>query len=132
MKLYDFPYAETAFFLGIKLLIALTGDPFLAGNLFYLATFVTAAWAALFVLRAFGVAEQVAVAASLLFAFLPYHFWRGPFHPRLSNYFAIPLATLVALGSAPVIRYSAGAMRTADSGGPDHGGGRRPHWPRAF
>jgi hypothetical protein len=97
MKLYDFPINETGLMLGIKLLIALAGDPFLAANLYFLITFITAAVASLFVLRAIGVDRQVAVTGSLLFAFVPYHFWRGPFHPFASTYYTIPLLTMVAL-----------------------------------
>ncbi len=97
MKVYDYPMTETGLMLVIKLLIALTGDPFLSINLYFLMTFVAAAVASLFVLRAFGVGGQVAVAASLLFAFLPYHFWHGPLHPNLSTYHAIPLVAMVAL-----------------------------------
>jgi hypothetical protein len=44
MRLYDFPYCENALFLGVKGLTALTGDPYLAGNLFHLATYLAAAW----------------------------------------------------------------------------------------
>jgi hypothetical protein len=97
MKLYDFPINETGLMLGIKLLIAISGDVFLAANVYFLLTFFTAAVASLFVMRSFGVHGQVAVAASLLFAFLPYHFWRGPFHPHYSTYYVIPLVTMVAL-----------------------------------
>jgi phosphoglycerol transferase len=97
MKLYDFPINETGLMLGIKLLIAVAGDPFLAANLYFLITFITAAVAALFVLQAIGTDDQVAVAGSLLFAFLPYHFWRGPFHPFASTYYTIPLLTMIAL-----------------------------------
>src|SRR5262249_9193160 len=54
-------------------------------------------WTSLFVLRHFGVTTPVALAASLLFAFLPYHFWRGTYHYFLSLYYPIPLAVMVAL-----------------------------------
>lgn len=97
MKSYDFPYAETGTFLGLKLFILLVRDPYLAGNLFFLATFVLAAWTSLFVLRRFEVHDQVAVAASLLFAFAPYHFWKGTSHIHLSAYYPIPLAVMVSL-----------------------------------
>jgi len=97
MKTYDFPYAETGTFLGLKLFILLFRDPFLAGNLFFLATFVLAAWSSLLVLRRFEVHDQVAVAASLLFAFAPYHFWKGTSHIHLSAYYPIPLAVMVSL-----------------------------------
>ena len=72
-------------------------DPYLAGNLFYLATYVLASWTSLYVLRKFGVQDQVAVAASLLFAFTPYHFWRGMAHLHLSAYYPIPLVVMVSL-----------------------------------
>ena len=113
MKLYDFPINETGLMFGVKLLIGVVGDPFLAANLYFLLTFVTAAVASLFVLRTFGVGGQVAVAASVLFAFLPYHFWRGPFHPFASTYYSIPLVTMVALflmGTEPLF------VRRSDSG----------------
>src|SRR6516225_1489559 len=64
MKLYDFPITETGLMLGVKMLIALSGDPFVAANLYFLMTFVTAAVSSLFVLRLFGVDGQVAVATS--------------------------------------------------------------------
>ena len=121
MKLYDFPYCENALFLGVKVLTALTGDPFLAGNLFHLATYLMAAWAALFVLRRFGVGGQVAAAASLLFAFLPYHFWHGPAHPHLSNYAAVPLVAMVALWLCSGSRCSSAATTRGRSGGPGRG-----------
>jgi phosphoglycerol transferase len=96
-KTYDYPYAETGTWLGVKLLIWLVGDPFLAGNLFFLATFPAATLTSLYVLRRFGVADHVAVAASLLFAFTPYHFWQGTGHPHFSAYYPIPLVVMVCL-----------------------------------
>ena len=106
MKLYDFPSNDTGLMLGVKLLIALFGDTYLAANVYLLMTFVTAAVASLFVLREFGVGGQAAVAASLLFAFLPYHFWRGPFHPAYATYHSIPLVAMVAVwlcGTEPLL-----------------------------
>ena len=44
LKIYDFPFAETGTFLGVKLFLLLFRDPYLAGNLFYLATYVLASW----------------------------------------------------------------------------------------
>jgi phosphoglycerol transferase len=96
-RTYDYPYAETGTWLGVKLLILLVRDPFLAGNLFFLATFPTATLTSLYVLRRFGVDDQVAVGASLLFAFTPYHFWQGTGHPHFSAYYPIPLVVMVCL-----------------------------------
>lgn len=97
LKIYDFPFAETGTFLGVKLFLLVFRDPYLAGNLFYLATYVLAAWSALFVSRKLGADGQVAVATGLLFTFTPYHFWRGMAHLHLSAYYPIPLVVMVSL-----------------------------------
>ena len=52
MKLYDFPMTDTLPMVGVKLLILLTGDPFLSANLYFLLTFPVVAAVALCVLRA--------------------------------------------------------------------------------
>ena len=115
LKIYDFPFAETGTFLGVKLFFLLSRDPYLAGNLFYLATYVLASWTSLYVLRKFGVQDQVAVAASLLFAFTPYHLWRGMAHLHLSAYYPIPLVVMVSLwlstGQPLVLRSERGGPR---------------------
>ena len=118
MKLYDFPMTETGLMLGMKLLQSCTGDIFLSVNLYYFLTFITSAIASLLVLLKLRVEEQVAVAVSLLFAFLPYHFWRAMFHPHLATYHAIPLVTLLALmlcSSEPIFvrRDESGRMKLA-------------------
>ncbi len=111
MEIYDFPIAETGLFLGIKLLTALVGDPFLAANLFYLGTFLLATWTSLYVFRELELDGQLAVAASLLFTFSTYHFWRGPHHPQFAAYYAIPLIALSCLriSSGESIFFPAGA-----------------------
>jgi phosphoglycerol transferase len=96
-QLYDFPMADNLHFLLIKLL-ALPGlDYAAAGNLYYLLTFPLTAVSALFVLRRFGVTAAPALVAALLFAFLPYHFFRGTSHLFLAAYYLVPPAVLVAL-----------------------------------
>jgi phosphoglycerol transferase len=64
---------------------------------FFLLGFPLTAISALFVLRRFGVSRLVAVFASLLFTFLPYHFIRGQHHLFLSAYYVVPLAILITL-----------------------------------
>ena len=97
MDLHDFPYIETGMALLVKGMTAFTDDPFLIANLYVLATFLFVLWASLYALRQLGASEAVALTASLLFAFAPYHLWRGATHPHLSSYFSVPLAVLVAL-----------------------------------
>ena len=98
LKIYDFPFAEPGTFLGVKLFLLLFRDPYLAGQPF-LSRDVCAGLVDV-VVRTAEVREsedQVAVAASLLFAFTPYHLWRGMAHLHLSAYYPIPLVVMVSL-----------------------------------
>jgi phosphoglycerol transferase len=97
MELHDFPYAETGLFLVVRAMSFFTSNPFLIANLFFLGTFPLVCWSALFVLRRFGVSDLVGLVASVLFAFAPYHLWRGMAHPHLSAYVAVPLTLMLAL-----------------------------------
>ena len=97
MEMHDFPLADGLFFLGLRGLAAVLGDYALVLNVYYLATFFLATASALFAMRRLGVARGPAVACSLLYAFLYYHFFRGEAHPFLASYFLVPLAALVCL-----------------------------------
>jgi phosphoglycerol transferase len=66
-------------------------------NSFYLLTFPAVFMCALWVLRCFGVTWWTSVCVSLLYAFAPFHVFRGEHHLFLSAYWPIPLAALVAL-----------------------------------
>src|SRR5262249_30272565 len=46
-------------------------------------------------LRSLGVSRPVAIVFSIVYAFLPYHFWRGQSHLFLVNYYMIPLVCMV-------------------------------------
>jgi phosphoglycerol transferase len=95
LDLHDFPMADNLHFLLIKLAALATSDFVLLYNLYFLATFPLAALTSLFVLRRLGLSYGPAIVASLLFAFSPYHFFRGQGHLFLSAYFLVPLAVLV-------------------------------------
>jgi phosphoglycerol transferase len=96
-QLYDFPMADNLHFLVIKVLSLAGLDCFTLVNLYFLLTFPLAALSALFVLRHFQVRSFAAVAVSLLFAFLPYHFYRGTYHLFLAAYYLVPLMGMVVL-----------------------------------
>ena len=66
-------------------------------NLYFLLTFPLVTLAALFVLRKLKVSPLVAIAGSLLFTFLPFHFMQGEPHINLAAYFLIPFAVLLCL-----------------------------------
>jgi phosphoglycerol transferase len=80
-----------------KLLVAVTGDPMLALNLFYILGFVLIAFAAYFVLRHLSISRLVAGGCAILYAFLPYHMLRSFDHLFLSAYWIAPLTSLLAL-----------------------------------
>jgi phosphoglycerol transferase len=96
MELYDFP-TDAGIYLRMKLINVVTHDPFLTMNLLYLTTFPLVTCTSLYSFRELGLQWPAAIAASLLFCFTPYHFWRGMQHPMFTAYEAVPLMALVAL-----------------------------------
>ena len=107
-QLYDFPQGDNLHFLTVKTLGLVTGgDPALVLNLFFLLTFPTAAVAAWWVFRDLGMGPLAAIVCAVLFALLPYHFWRGEGHILLSAYYSVPLGcwlTLRVLQSREIFR----------------------------
>jgi hypothetical protein len=97
LDMYDFPAPQLFNHLTIKALLAISGDPIMAHNLFFLLGFILSGWTSLFVLRHFGISGPIALAGGLLFAFLPAHFWRGTWHLSLAFYPAVPLGVLLCL-----------------------------------
>ncbi len=64
-------------------------------NLYYLLTFPLTVITSLLVLRKLKVTPVPAIVGSLLFTFIPYHFFRGENHLALSSYYLIPLVILI-------------------------------------
>lgn len=98
LDLSGFPMSgDNLHFLFIRLIGLFSADYALVLNLFYLFTFPLATITTLYVLRQFRISYPVAIFGGLLYAFLPYHFFRGEYHLFLSTYYTIPLITLVIL-----------------------------------
>ena len=97
MDLHDFPDLMTSTFVLASVLGQLTDNLGYVFNGFYGLTFLLATWTSLFVMRRVGVTGPVSVAMSLIFAFSPYHFYRGMNHPHYSAYFPVPLVLLICL-----------------------------------
>src|SRR5262249_9112123 len=76
LEMYDFPMADHLHFFLERVIGLFDRRPGVIFNVYYLLTFPLAAAAALFALRRFGVGYPAAVVVSLLFTFLPYHFFR--------------------------------------------------------
>ncbi|MFM9054003.1 MAG: hypothetical protein ACKOQ5_03995, partial [Solirubrobacterales bacterium] len=76
-----------AMFLGL-----FTDDWALVTNLIWLGGFAAVAATAWWAMHSLGVPRLPALVGAVLFAILPYHFWRGEAHLLLSGYFVVPLA----------------------------------------
>jgi phosphoglycerol transferase len=93
----DYRHDTFDFFNSLLLVIArkLTGDPFLAVNLFYLATFPLTALIFYFTARSLRVNSWTACSLGIVFSVIPYHFYRfDQGHISLAAYFMIPLGIL--------------------------------------
>lgn len=97
-SLYDFPTADGLNFLFFKCFALFTRDAQVALNLFTVATYIATSLAALCVLRALGIIYPAALAASVLYSLLPYHFARLHWgHHFLACYYVVPFSILLAL-----------------------------------
>jgi phosphoglycerol transferase len=98
LDLRDVPSSDNNFYFALVKLLSLGASHYpLVLNFFFLLGFPLTVMAALFALRQFDVSWGVAVFASLLYTFLPFHFARGQHHLFLSAYYFVPLAVMVVL-----------------------------------
>lgn len=96
--LADFPQgADNLNFLMIRSFALFSSNPALVGNLFFLATFPLAGASAFLVMRKLALGRAPALLGAVLFALLPYHFYRGESQLTLSAYYAVPLAAYLFL-----------------------------------
>ncbi len=96
--LRDVPTSDNnLYFLLFKLISLFTSNYALALNIFFLLSFPLTTLSALYVFRHFKLSNFSALACSLLYTFLPFHFMRGQHHLFLSSYYLIPLAVMVVL-----------------------------------
>lgn len=91
----DFPRFDSLNYAVMGPLAALTGKSGLAMNLYFIASFYLIGLGALFAFRRLGLSTGVALLCALIYAFLPYHLYRGVGHLTNGTYFLVPLAMLV-------------------------------------
>lgn len=96
-NLLDYPGADLAFWIPLKLISLVTRDWAVTVNLFFILGFPVASVAALWSFRRLGLATATAFAMSLLYTFLPYHFLRGESHLFLGAYFMVPLVLVLCV-----------------------------------
>lgn len=95
--LFDFPWVDTFNFFILKIISLFSSNWVVVNNLFFLLSFPFSAATALFVMRRFGIWFPFALTGSLLFALMPYHFFRGVEHLFLSSYFVVPLGIWLSI-----------------------------------
>ncbi len=96
-NMYDYPSSDGLILLWVKLLSIFTQQVGFMLNFSYILTFILTTIVSLYVFRKFGISRTVAVGLSLLYSFLPYHFFRGEGHFFLSFYFQVPLLVMIVL-----------------------------------
>lgn len=92
----DYPGSDAGNLLLLKIVGMIVGNYYGAINLFFLLSFSVIFVASYCVLRAFKLSKPFAFAASLLFAFLPFHFHRLG-HLFYSWYFVVPVVYFLCL-----------------------------------
>lgn len=95
-QLYDYPGLDNFNALLQHVISLWSRSPFVVINIFYLLTYILSAFSSLYVYRRLGLPRAFAIVSSVLFAILPYHFWRNEGHLYLSSYFAVPLWLMLA------------------------------------
>jgi len=96
-QLLDFPFYDNLDLALIKLLAMFTSNYAIVLNLFFLFTFPLTVVCSILALRDFNVSYLSAIVVSLLYAFVPFHFYRGEGHLLVGVYFLLPLMTMVIL-----------------------------------
>ena len=96
----DYPSLSELHFLCEKLLQIVVVNPFVAFNLYFLALFPLSAVTAFYALRRIGLPNFAAFAPAVLFAVLPYRFFRGESHLFISAYWVVPLILLACIDLA--------------------------------
>jgi hypothetical protein len=90
-QLYDYPQgADDLNLFMVKVIGLVTPHPGDVINVFLLLTFVLDAAAACLVMRRLDVSPPVSIVCAVLFAVLPYHWFRSDSHLFLSSYWSLP------------------------------------------
>ena len=106
-QLFDYPSlsGDPLNVLIMKFIGLFTSDAAVVVNVFFLLTFPLVGLVAYLVLRRLTVTPFVAIACSILYTLMPYHFYRGELHLVLAAYYVVPIAAylvLAVLGDRPL------------------------------
>ncbi len=96
-EVFYFPMPDNLPFGLVKLFSFFSSDYALILNFYFLLTFPLTTISSLYVFRHFKISYPIALMASLLYTFLPYHFFRNEHHFTLVGYYIVPLMVMVLL-----------------------------------
>lgn len=92
----DYPMNHSLFYLIIRFLGFFSKDWAFVFNLYWLSTFILTSLTFSYTLKKLNIRTDIAFVFSILFSFMPFHFFRMG-HIWLSSYFMVPLQILVLL-----------------------------------
>ena len=94
----DFPVGgENLHWLALKIIGTVTNDYTLTVNIYFLLGFFLVGLSAYYVVRYLAFSVPTALVTAVVFAFLPYHTFRGENHLVRGVYYGVPLAVLALL-----------------------------------
>ena len=102
--LVDFPSVDLLMALWIVVINIFTADAACTVYVYLILTFVLAALMLYLLLKTIGIDSMIALVLSVVYAIAPYHFFRYIAHLNLSGYYTIPLAILISLYIAGLLR----------------------------
>lgn len=94
-KFYDFPGSDLLHWIIMKFLSLFIHNFGGILNIYFFLTFIFVTLTTLYVFRQFKYSYPVSLVGTLLYTFIPYHFFRGISHLFLSAYYMIPLIVMV-------------------------------------
>ncbi|MDO9556423.1 MAG: hypothetical protein Q7J82_02415 [Coriobacteriia bacterium] len=97
LSMLDYPGTDLLNNLALYLLTFVTRSWVIALNVFYLLSYPLAAISCFYALQRLSVSRWAAFFSAVLYAFLPYHLYRGETHLYLSAYYLVPLVALIAI-----------------------------------
>jgi phosphoglycerol transferase len=96
-EMYDFPMTENLHLFVIKLMGLIFRPSGLLFNMYVLLMYPVTACTTYFVLKKLTISDGLAFVGALLYAFLPYHFFRGHRHIFLASYYLAPFQIWMAI-----------------------------------
>lgn len=97
MDLHDFPQPDMLHLVIVKFISCITHDYAVTMNLFYIITYPLTAILACYAFMKLGISQLLSFAGAILYAFIPYHYFKGQHHIYLAAYYLVPIAAMLII-----------------------------------